>query len=160
MMKKKKMIFDLDEPQTAMLEKLKGRFGGSYASIMRMSLMHFYGKNFKDYLEFKREAFENRLNPEEMEVKKIKIEKIREETRTREEYDQGHRICELLGGTEYKEGDYWYCKWEVYDMLNPNFVETRYMTMPFDELDEEMVEQKYMGGTKEQIEEVRARKAN
>lgn len=136
-MPSKSLLIRLPEVSNRQLKEVMEYAGHiSYAEAIRQAL-NFYHKEVTppEYVKQRAKAEpKTPETPEERAKRQALQYEAKEELRAQQDYEDGKQICTLLRGTESKKGDYYYCTYTRYHVVNPNNVKESEQVVAFEDL--------------------------
>lgn len=148
----------LGEKHLQMLEEIENQTGQTnYSEIIRTSIFYYYTKIMKDASVVRKVKNRHKPSVEEEIRDTIKRKEVYSDIKAEKVMIEGKRIAKLLDGEVFEENGVWYCRFTCYEYMNPTYVHEGSMTLPLEELSDELVDIKWKGG-KEKIKEVLAKK--
>lgn len=146
---KRKQITVSDRHQEMLDELIEHTGAVNETEVFRNALVLYYSKELGSYTAIQKKRLDQKPEPADRTARRRQQKE--QDKKDAEAY--GQSICEQLDGASYKEGSSMICRWKTYDLVNAKHVIVGEREVPFEQLNDDHVEEQYQNGTKEEVEQ-------
>tara|TARA_R110000868_G_scaffold114344_4_gene306448 strand:- start:3127 stop:3627 length:501 start_codon:yes stop_codon:yes gene_type:complete len=123
------------------IDDIQNDIGLSTASeVLQYCVIFTHEKKMNNYVQaIKSRPRATAVDPVERAKAKVEGAEAEKEAKKRIIHDQGMRLCKLLQGEVVETSGLYSCKYDAYEVVNPNYATKGAMTVPFEQLSESHV---------------------